>query len=240
VHCYVTIHDSALVRDCEDEGRFTDVEHTYLFVGPRPVRDVPRGTSVIVAREYHPNYEHYPDFYDFTGWWVLARHDLARARFLTVQYDHQLHDRELAEKADVLLDRGGPVAYVAGHRHANNWMLLLDGFEAAFNAGMAAVGIDPGQFPDFDAWPSTQGMAWNRDDLYEFMGWFEPLFGVWAGNVWAGHLAERSVWAWMMSTGRSPVFGSGLVHEGRDSHGTCSLMAGNSEAWEQRQATFGR
>lgn len=240
MHAYVTVHDRRLVIDCERTGRFAAVAHTYLFVGPRSVRHVQGCAPFVVAREWPDNYEHLPDFYDFTGWWVLARHRLTEPRFLTVQYDHQLHDPDLAANADVLLDRGGPVAYVAGHKYANNWMLLIDGFEATFNHGMTAVGINPGDFPDFNEWPSTQGMAWNRDDFYEFMTWFEPLFDVWADCIWAGHLAERSVWAWMMATGRPAVYGSGLVHEGRDCHGTCSLMSGNSEVWSQRQLTFGR
>lgn len=241
MHAYITVHDQQLILDCEKEGRFADLEaHTYLFVGPRPVHKLQGRLPVIVSRLWDHNYEDHPNFYDFTGWWTLARHALAQPRFLTVQYDHQLHDPELATKADALLDQGGPVAYVAGHRQANNWMLLIDGFEAAFNAGMTAVGINPADFPDFNEWPSTQGMAWRRDDFCEFMAWFEPLFNVWADNVWAGHLAERSVWAWMMATGRPAIYGSGLVHEGRDCHGTCSLMGGDSATWSQRQLTFGR
>lgn len=241
IHCYVTVHDQQLVLDCENEGRFASVSHTYLFVGPRPVSKLLGREPVIVSRLWPGNYEDRPSFYDFTGWWTLAKHGLAMDKFLTVQYDHQLQASDLAARAEQLLDeQGGPVAYVAGHRYANNWMLLIDGFADRFNAGMAAVGVDPGQFPDFNEWPSTQGMAWRRDDLEEFMRWFEPLFDVWQHDLWAGHLAERSVWAWMMATGRAAVYSYGLVHEGRDCHGTCHLMGGDSATYAERQLTFGR
>lgn len=242
----MTVHDWPLIEACEQSGQFGTLPRSYVFVGPRPVDRLVGWTPprVLVARDYDPNYERFPSFYDFTGWFVLARHGLVRSeRILTLQYDMHVADPVgLASAAIAALDAApGPVAMVAGHRSAGNWMLLLAGFEATFNAGMAAIGIDPAAFPPFEEWPTTQGMAWRRDELVEFMAWFEPLFEVWAGDVWAGHLAERSVWAWMMSTGRGPRWlGGYVVHEGRDVHGTCSLMAGRADVHAERAATFGR
>jgi hypothetical protein len=242
IEAYVTVHDAALLAACEASGQFGALPRTYTFVGPRPA---PAFVSprVVVARDFDPNYEQHPSFYDFTGWFVLARHGLIAAeRIVTLQYDMHVADPVgFASAALAMLDaEPGPVAFVPGHRSAGNWMLWLAGFEATFNAGMAAVGVDPGTFPPFEEWPTTQGMAWRRDELVEFMDWFEPLFGVWAGELWAGHLAERSVWAWMMATGRAPRYLHGyVVHEGRDVHGTCSLMAGRADVHAERAATFG-
>lgn len=239
----MTVHDEALIGECEAAGRFGNLRRTYVFVGPRAARGRPN-PRVVIARNYVPNVEQWPQFYDFTGWFALAKHGLIRSKqILTMQYDMIVHDAPTlaAQATDMLAAAPGPVAFVPGHRSAGNWMLMIPGFEETFNGGMATVGVDPGMFPPFEEWPSTQGMAWRRDDLVEFMGWFEPLFEVWQGDVWAGHLAERSVWAWMMSTGRGPRFLPGLVaHEGRDLHGTCALMAGYHDVWAERSATFGK
>jgi hypothetical protein len=245
LEAWITIHDVALIEACEAEGRFAAIPHRYVFVGPRPVEGLPQDAEVIVARAWEPNVEQYPSFYDFTGWFVLGQMLDAGAidggHWLMIQYDHILRDPAAFPFVDdALADAGGPIAFVPGHRLAQNWMLLIPGFEEAFNAGMAVVGINPADFPDFNEWPSTQGTAWRARDLADFMRWFEPLFDFWAPNVWAGHLAERSVWAWMMSTGLPARYASGLAHEGRDCHGTCSLMAGNHDAYASRSLTFGR
>lgn len=237
---YVTVHDAALVAACEAAGPFASLDIVYLFVG---ARTPPDGVDLVVARDHSPNYEHWPQFYDFTGWYVLAHHGLLRTdRLVTLQYDMTVTDPTLPERVLALLDAGpGPVAFVAGHYSARNWMLALSGFAETFNSGMAVKGVDPNAFPPFEEWPSTQGMAWRRDDFEEFMAWFEPLFPVWADNVWAGHLAERSVWAWMMATGRPARFLPNMVrHDHGDVHGTCALMAGRADVHAAKAATFGR
>lgn len=244
IQAFITVHDVMLVAACEAEGRFAAVPHTYLFVGPRSVEPWPDDVDVFVARGHEPNYEHLPHFYDFTGWFVLGHfvdRGLADGHWLMIQYDHLISDPTAVTGVDATLDDcDGPIAFVAGHRSAHNWMLLIPGFEEAFNAGMSVVGVNPADFPGFDEWPTTQGTAWRASDLAEFMRWFEPLFDFWADNIWAGHLAERSMWAWMMATGRPARYASGLAHEGRDCHGTCSLMAGNIDVHSARAATFGR
>lgn len=234
----VTIHDQSLVDQCEAEARFVNVKpYRYLFVGPRPV-----DRDVIVARDHTPNFEHYPQFYDFTGWWAVARHGLATAdRLICLQYDHVVPG-PIDVAVNDELDRHPMVAFVAGHRAAGNFMLNLGGFDDAYQAGLAVVGAPPMEsWPDFNEWPSTQGTAWRTEAFCEFMEWVTPLFDLWHDNVWAGHLMERMPKAWLVATGQEPAYLHGaVIHEGRDCHGTCRLMAGDTAEYQRRAATFGR
>lgn len=240
IETLVTIHDQALIDQCETEARFVNVKpYRYLFVGPRPVE---RSDDMIVARWRTPNVEHYPSFYDFTGWWSVAHHRLATAdRLICLQYDHIVPGPIDAAVNDEL-DQHPMVAFVAGHRGAGNFMLNIGGFEDAYRSGLVTVGAPPMEtWPDFNEWPSTQGTAWRTDALIEFMAWVTPLFDLWHDNVWAGHLMERMPKAWLVATGQDAGYLHGaVIHEGRDCHGTCSLMAGRSDVYQERSATFGK
>jgi hypothetical protein len=241
VETLITIHDQALIDQCEAEGRFANVApYRYLFVGPRHAE---RGPSTIVARDYWPNLERFPQFYDFTGWWAAAQHGhLWTDKVLCLQYDHQVTASTLMLQVGPMLDVSPMVAFVAGHRDAGNFMLHIGGFEDAYRAGLDVVGAPPlDDWPAFNEWPSTQGTAWRTDALREFMEWVTPLFDFWADNLWAGHLMERMPKAWLVATGQREAYLHGAVtHEGKDSHGTCHLMAGDTTTFHQRNATFGK
>ncbi len=245
IETYVTVHDSELLIECEHSGQFDNVSHTYIFVGPRPVdlSGLKRGVfKIIVASDYIPNFEHLPAFYDFTGWWVLAKYGLIEAdQVILIQYDMEIAHPLIAELcAHRLLERPGPIAFTAGHNAANNFMLLIPGFERTYRIGMDLVGIDQDSWPEFNEWPSTQGTAWRTDEFVDFMLWFEPLFAHWADDLWAGHLAERSVKAWTMNTGDPERYLPGVInHLHSDCHGTCSLMNGQADVHAERAATFG-
>ena len=235
------MHDQELIADCHGSPRFADLSVTYLFVGPRPTDGVADDVKMVVARDWTPNYEHLPQFYDFTGWWVLADSDLVESEYLIcLQDDMKVVSPNLDVRCVRMLQERGPIGFTAGHRSAGNWMLMIDGFAATFKAGMALRGIDVDTFPDFEEWPTTQGTAWRTDDFKEFMAWFEPLFDLWTGNVWAGHLAERSMWAWMMSRGHpSKILPNVIWHQALDRHGTGALMSGSYNVYHERAATFG-
>lgn len=259
---FVTIHDQDLVLAIEaDRGRFAGLDTTYLFVGPRPVdRILHLGERLVVAREYPGNIERWPHLYDFTGWWVLADYGIIRSdTVLMLQYDMAAGVLDLeAQIAAALAPPPAPpvppellgasivlplapsmVAFACGHRSAGNWMLMLDGFEPVFTAGLAARDAAPPP-PDFEEWPTTQGTAWRTSAFVSFMRWVRPILDVWAPDMWAGHHAERSVYAWLRHTGRTWAHLPGVVlHEHRDCHGTCALMNGQADVHAQRAASFG-
>lgn len=240
----VTVHDQDLLLECEASGQFAGLLHSYLFVGPRPVDKLSCEQRTLVLRDHTPNFEHYPSTYDFSGWWAATHHDLIEAdRVVCVQYDMLIADPDIIPKVDELLDDPdtGMVAFTAGHRLADNWMLLLPGFRETFDAGMHQLGVDQNGWEFFNEWPSTQGTAWRTDDLKNFMEWVTPLFDYWADNVWAGHLMERTVKAWCATQGTVERYLPGVIqHLVRDCHGTGARMGGNIETAEARAATFGK
>jgi hypothetical protein len=243
IETYVTIHDQDILIQLEAAERYKELSYTYLFVGPRPIDRVPDDVKIIVAREHDPNFEQWPHFYDFTGWYVLARHGLFTANnALCIQYDMYISDPQVPMNCDRwLTDEPGPIAFCAGHKQAHNWMLLLPGFEQTFRAAMATKGINQDTWPEFNEWPTTQGTAWRADDLTKFMLWFEPLFDFFAPDTWAGHHAERCVKSWCMDVGLTERYMHGaIVHEHQDCHGTCALMGGQIDVHSTRAATFGR
>lgn len=243
IETYVTIHDQDLLLECEASDQFAAVSHTYGFVGPRPVDRVPADVKMVVARDYVPNHEDMPNYYDFTLWSTLAAHDLIDAdQIVCLQYDMRVADVEIGFRCRALLDAApGPIAFTAGHRLADNWMLLIPGFHRTFDAGMARLGVDQQGWPFFNEWPSTQGMAWRTDEFQAFMMWIEPLFEMWHGDTWAGHLMERTVKAWCAHHGIDEQYlGGVMIHEARDCHGTCALMGGRTEAYVEKSSTFGK
>ena len=240
VQTFVTVHDQDLVLESEASGQFAALTNVvYLFVGPRPVDRIPAGVEMIVARDYTPNHEDLPQFYDFTGWSVLTRHNLIDAdHMICLQYDMAVTDPQIENRCTQLLDQApGMVAFTAGHK-GPNWMLHIPGFEQAFRQGLAAKSIDFDQLPDFGPFPSTQGTAWRRDTLTEYMEWFDPLFTVFAPEVFAGHLAERTVKVFSTLTYPEQYLTGVISHAAADCHGTGALMCGNRSLYEARNASF--
>lgn len=239
---YVTIHDEALIEQCEAAGQFDLFPNrTYLFVGRRPITaSTSSRYKVVVCQDFMPNYERYPQFYDFTGWWVLADHHLISAdRIVCLQYDMTIIDPDLPAKVDAaLINQPGMIAFNAGYM-GPNWMLQLPTFEETYRAGLATVGVNPDDFHGFNEWPCTQGTAWTTKTFVDYMRWFTPMFEAFHDHIFAGHLAERTVKAYLAANGIPDQYMLGsIAHTAADCHGTGALMAGNREIYEARNAEF--
>jgi hypothetical protein len=235
--CFVTVHTPDLVEQCEAARQFAAFDNvTYLLVGRRPF-EVDRA-DVLSPRLLSPNREDLPQFYDFTGWWALCRHNLIDAdTVVMLQYDMHTVDPLIQSKCEALLDSPGMVAMTPGPR--SYWMLRLPDFAWTFEAGIAQRGLLLGDVQPFDTWPTTQGTAWRTDDLIAFMDWFEPMWDVFKDHTFAGHLAERSVHAWHVACGYTPKYLRGVMrHEAADCHGTGALMSGRRDVYEARNAEF--
>lgn len=239
---YVTVHDSSIIERCEEEGRFSALDYVYLFVGPRSV-DVPEGVEVIRCLDFQPNYEHLPHFYDFTGWFVLARHGLIESeKVIFVQYDHLVTDKTVESQTSLLLDVYPMIGYVPAAREL--WTLDLPNFYKNQVSGITQCGDDwltlEREHP-FGMWPSTQGTAWRTEKFVEFMMWFEPAFEAFRNDPYAGHLAERMIQPFLMKNSLEAGFLTDVVfHESLDCHGTRDLAFGNLHSFNNKQLMFGR
>lgn len=242
VETYVTVHSANLIEECEVEGKFSSVSHTYLFVGPKPLTDIP-GVKVIRCLDYVPNYEHLAHFYDFTGWFVLAKHGLiATEHAIFLQYDHAVADSALEAKTVDLLASVPMVSYVPAP--VELWTMHLPSFHEKQMEAVRQCGSDWNHLMatrPFSTWPSTQGTAWRTSAFNEFMLWFEPCFQVFQDHDFAGHLAERMIQPFLMSKGWEAGYLPGLVsHYSLDCHGTRDLIMGNHSGYHQKNHTFGK
>lgn len=242
IEAYITIHDSALIEKCEEEGHFSHISHTYLFVGPREVR-VSDNVKVIVSRDYSPNYEQYPHFYDFTGWFVLANNNLIKTdNAIFLQYDHVDIHSDIETVTESALKKTPMVSFVP----ASSYYFTLDmpNFYKKQIEAVWACGFDLPTLikqKPFAVWPSTQGTAWETSEFNKFMKWFEPAFDVLKDELYAGHLAERMVHTYLMCTDQTFIPIEGMVrHQSLDSHGTMAHSAGNFESFNSKSLTFGR
>ena len=241
---FVTVHNADLIADCD--RRFAGLDPTYLFVGRRPC---PLAANVIHCASHPGNVEHLPQFYEYTGWVVLA--DLIRVGVITddhlllAHYDMRpapdgAGGRRFTHLVTGVLDAApGPISCEAGGRV--DWFPPRDrSFEALYRSALTPLGVDVDAL-EVDAWPTTQGMAWRASEFVEFMAWFMPLFDAFKDHPLAGHLAERSIHAWCQTTGNPARIMRGLLdHEQADSHGTTALFYGDRRSHRAKAATFGR
>ena len=239
---YITIHDSLLIEKCEEEGYFKHLSHTYLFVGPREV-NVSDNVKVIVCRDYSPNYEQYPHFYDFTGWFVLANSGLIKTdNAIFLQYDHLDVHSDIETVTEATLQNVPMVTFVPAP--TMYFTLNIPNFYQKQIEAVQACGFNLPtllQERPFTVWPSTQGTAWRTEDFNKFMTWFEPVFEVLKDELYAGHLAERMIQVYLMVTDQTFTPIEGVVrHQRLDSHGTLDYSTGNLESFNKKALTFGR
>jgi hypothetical protein len=241
IETYITVHDSTIVAECENSGRFNSVSHTYLFVGPRTV-DVADNIKIIVCKDIQPNYEHLPHFYDFTGWFVLGKYELfSTDNAIFLQYDHLINSENLEAQTESALGDDHMIGYAPAGPEL--WTLQLPNFYERQLQGIKACGDDWEKLlteVPFTIWPTTQGTAWRTKEFCQFMKWFEPAFESFRDHTFAGHLAERMIQPFLMANGMTAGYLPGLIsHESLDCHGTKDLILGNMDSYNQKTSTFG-
>jgi hypothetical protein len=202
-----------------------------------------KSVKIIDCKSYLPNYEHLPNFYDFTGWFVLAKHNLIETdNAIFLQYDHVIYDANIVESTNSILKTNWMVGYVPAPYFM--WTLTIQGFYEKQVAGLASCGVDWPKLVSekpFETWPSTQGTAWRTEEFTKFMLWFEPAFNTFANDTFAGHLAERMIQPFLMAHNQEAGYFHGAVgHESKDCHGTGDLMRGNLESFSAKNSVFGR
>lgn len=241
IEAYITIHDQDLLIQCEEQEQFQALSHTYIFVGPRPVDRIPSDVKVVVSRDYTPNYEHFPQFYDFTGWFTLAHHNLLTSEYaIMVQYDHYIGVPNAAVRClEALQGEAGVVAFVPGHY--DNWYLQVEGFKEILRTCSLACGVNLPELEaarPFNQWPSTQGTAWNVDYFKAFMEWVRPIFDLAQSHVLAGHAAERMLNIYTKTTTESAYLPGLFRHDSKDCHGTSDFMRGEFDSFQSKNRAF--
>lgn len=238
IQTFVTIHDQDILLDCESSGQFSTLSDvTYLFVGVRPIDRIPAHIKHVVCRDFSPNMEHLPDFYDYTGWFVLWKNQLVTSpNVLMIQYDMRPVVPNVEQHCAQALSTHGMVAF----QTASMPMLFLDNeeFGIPYRNAMMRLGSPVELWPPRHEWPTSQGTAWRTDVFYRYMRWFEPCFEEFAGHRFCGHLAERTLAAFTSLYTDVAHLPGVIQHDNRDCHGTCDLLNGNQTSFEQKRTTF--
>jgi len=243
VETYVTIHDQDLVLECISSGQFKDLDPTYLFVGNRPVDRIPSDVKIVICRDYSPNYEHFPNLYDFTGWYVLVKHNLIKAPYVTlIQYDHVVLDPNALDVVESLCNQDpGVIAFVTAWFDPTNWLLQVSNFSQMFQEASLACGVDMHslvQNKPFSTWPTTQGTAWRTECFEDFIKFVEPSFGILGAEPFGGHAAERLLQVYCLLTHPAQRGDNLFLHQSKDVHGTGAYMRGDIATYQVRNNEF--
>lgn len=244
VETFIVTHNQDLIEECETQGKYNILKsYKWLFVGNGPIDKLtPEWRErTIVVREYEPNFEHYPHFYDFTAWWVLYKHNLVKSPYMiSLQYDMTVLRLGLEE---AVLEHLKPNPTMLAFTPAGRYHFVMHDLIPAYNLAMATVNspdIDS-LTPGFETWPTTQGTAWSTECFYKFMEWFEPLFEALKDDVWCGHIAERMVYVFLANHQLQANYMTGWVqHYSCNVHGTAKLWGQGRIKFndEQERATF--
>jgi len=241
VTTYVTIHDQSLITEARTKGTFSDLPNVrYLCVGPRSFEDA---DDVVVCNKYDPNWEDFPNLYDFTGWATLIYHELIETpHCIMIQYDHSpVPDTDIAVITKAAKDH--PVtAFVPASYDPNNWMLQVPEFTPDFHTALGIMGVEQDfSHLDLSCWPTTQGTAWQTSTLKDFINFVLPAYPFMASKTFGGHMAERMLAVFCLVSGISPHYEiRNFVHYSKDTHGTSALMFGRWDDYQSRQQFFGR
>ena len=233
IETFVTVHNQDILLNCEATNQFGSLSsYKYLFVGYRPVDKLDPSllAKTVLCREFIPNYEKYPHFYDFTGWNILWKNNLVEAKnVILLQYDMYILTPQIEE---ITLDFLNSAPGMLGNYWASKPMWLMSQSYEALSLALSAKGYDINQVANMfeDGWPSTQGTAWTTEHFYGFMEWFEPLFEIIKDYVFCGHAAERLANAYAVISGLARHnFPGAINHRFGNTHGTTALWQGQSK-----------
>jgi hypothetical protein len=199
LEAFVMIHDQDLLLACEREGRFSELPRMrYVFLGKRPVDKLAGRRDVVVARSLATHLERYPHLLSFTGWYAVARNNLAAARNVSLlEYDVALkigfYSKTLAalRQSDAII---GYISFPLSHPmflHATPWLVraLADVYQIdvvrLIREYLAAGGLDQ--------WTATTNASMSAADLSAFVDWMLPLTPVFRHESIGAHVHERAL-----------------------------------------------
>lgn len=196
---FVVIHDQDLLLQCEQDGRFSGIPRLrYVFVGRRPIDKLAGRSDLVIARDLADNIEQYPNLLSFTGWYAVARNNLATTRYLSLlEYDVTLQADFVSKTLVVLSERGGIVGYVPFplshpmYLHATPW--LIPALAEVYDIDVVRLirhYLDGG---GADLWTATSNASLSAADLKAVVDWILPLTRVYRHDPIGAHVHERTL-----------------------------------------------
>ena len=234
IDVFVIVHDQDLLMAGEAEGRFAALpSYRYLFVGPREVSGLAHLTNVIVARDLPDNIERWPNLLSFTGWYAVAKNDLARAPFVTLlEYDVSLAPDFLAKTSALLRAQSCAVGYGSFplshpmYLHATPW--LIPTLREAHNLDLPKLIREHLETGGADEWAATTNASLPVAELKKFVAWFLPVSRLLRHDPIGAHVHERALPIFCLTSELTNVILPGvLTHQQARSHG---ILA---RSWEE-------
>jgi len=196
---FVVVHDQDLLLECEQDGRFSGISRLrYIFVGPRPNDKLTGRRNIVIARDLADNIEAYPHLLSFTGWYAVARNDLAGTRYVALlEYDVALTTGFVSTTLAALRERRRIVGYVPFplshpmYLHATPWFIRA--LAEVYDIDVVAMMRDYLAAGGTDQWTATSNAAMAADDLRALVEWMLPLTRVYRHDPIGAHVHERTL-----------------------------------------------
>ena len=226
---FVIIHDQDALLRLESEGTFSNLSSfKFVFVGSRPTDLVYDREDVIVARLLPDNIEQHANLLSFTGWYAVARNDLAVARHVALlEYDVKVTAELERVTLAGLLDAHSIVGYVPVrltnpmYLHSTPW--FMEAMSSTYGIDVPALLREHLQGGGADLWTATTNHAMRREDLAAFVDWFMPLAQVFWHDPLGG-VHERAVPVFCLTRGIADRYSPGVLHHLQvESHGFACL-----------------
>ena len=237
IETFIVVHDQDILLESERQGRHTELPRsTYLFVGMGQTNLIEDRDDVIIARDLPDNIEDSPRLLSFTGWYAVAKNDLATSKHVVmVEYDITAFDGFTARTSAALAEThciAGYIPFQLSHPmylHATQW----------FPASLSTIyGIDvPTLIRDHlseggaDLWTSTTNAALRTEDLGSFVDWFMPLATVFLHDPVGAHVHERTVPIFCLLNQIANTYVPGVLeHTQARSHGVLAVSQEEAHA----------
>ena len=200
-------------------------KHRYLLVGMGDADLVHDREDVIVARFLPDNIERYPDLLSFTGWYAVARNELATTPCVALlEHDVRLSPDFEPRTLDALRDRRAMAGYVPVrltnpmYLHATPW--LMTSLSTTYGIDVSNLVREHLARGEVDRWTATSNHALWVDDLAAFVEWFLPLSVSFRDDPLGSGVHERAVPVFCLLRGIADRYVPGVLdHHQVASHG---------------------
>jgi hypothetical protein len=227
---FVFIHDQSLVLDFEAKSKFSNLyNHTYVFLGNRPVDKISHIPNLLIARDYDDNMEEYPLFTSYTGWYFLWKNNFIKTRYINlVEYDvildknfDQIHTKFYNENIEMIGYIPFPINHYQFVMNPEWNEHILPIIQNKHKVDLTKYfGKIVQQNPNA-IWSSTSNTSFRTDIFDQYMKWFEPIGNQIKDTKTSGHAHERSITFFAHLMSKKMLITNGILqHLQLDSHKT--------------------
>jgi len=233
VSTFIFAHTQEIILDCIHKNRFSTIENLkYVFLSLNDSSKIENMNNVIICKNYDDNLEHYPKLTSFTGWYILAKHDLINTEYVNLfEYDVNLMN-QFEQKLDEKISQNSDfVGYVPMLIEDPVYVKAGNLINELINSIKNKIKIDIIELinsqPPFSLWSSSSNSTWKKDLFINYVNWFYQFIEDIVVSQYCGHMHERSISFYLLIQKISPHFiNNCLTHHQCNSHETSGFAPG--------------